>query len=287
MGITATIVCRNESSWIYESILSIEPFVDEIIILNDKSEDNTLNIVQEVQRIYSKIIIFNVDDIPELKNKTLGYYKNFVVNKSSNEWILRWDGDFIAYNQGVQDIKKLLEFARITKDFDGFILSGPNLSGDINHQDPNKLTYGPECYLFKKNMVKFKTTDKYCDELEYSKNIKLCYPKHQLGTNTFFIHMNTLKPIEKLVYRLKMTKFQIETKGSDDYWGWMLNKHNLTKEMLVNQYLNNELIFVDFDYNRWGQHPEILLESKRVNNFKILPKNNKFNLDYPKYVNDI
>jgi len=288
MSVTATIVGRNESSWLKESILSIEPFVDEIIFLDDKSEDNSLKLVKGLQVKIKKLKVYDGNGIPELKNKTLNNYKNFLIDKSSSDWILRWDADFIAYDKGKQNIKNLITFAEQNSNkFDGYILKGPNLSGDIYHQDPNKLMFGPECYFFKRGYVKFIQTNKYIDGLKYLNNLRVGYPQHLIDNDVYFIHMNTLKPIERIVYRSKMTNFQLEQQKSSGYWSWLLDKHNITKDTIIKQRINTPIELIDFDFDRWGQHPEIILKSKNINKFKIIIKDKKYYLDYPKYVTDI
>ena len=137
--ISANIVCNNEKYWIRESILSIVNIVDEIIYVDDRTTDGSLNIVEELSVKYNNIKIFKFED-HNLTN--LGDLKNFALSVSTNDFVIRWDADFIAYD----DINKLFEFCEKNKDiYDGYILTGPNLSGDIYHQHLERKTFGPEC----------------------------------------------------------------------------------------------------------------------------------------------
>ena len=61
--ISANIVCNNEKHWIKESILSIVNLVDEIIFVDDRSTDGTLEIVKDLSKTHSNIKIFDYESV--------------------------------------------------------------------------------------------------------------------------------------------------------------------------------------------------------------------------------
>lgn len=275
--ISANIICNNEKYWIKESILSIVNIVDDIIYIDDRSTDGSLEIVEGLSNIYKNIKIFKYKDHGL---KKLGELKNFALLNSKNELVIRWDADFIAYN----DITELFRFSLSNIDkYDAYILKGPNLQGDIYHSPINNESFGPEVYLFKKSKMTFKETNRYSDYPVLSGKINYCYPnKTILSKDFFFIHMNRLKSLKKIAYRKRMSEYQISNYNGS-YWTWLSNKTNESETITneINRVKNEEMELIDFDFNKWGSHPEIIIKSESVNLFKI--KNiskNKFIIDY-------
>jgi glycosyltransferase involved in cell wall biosynthesis len=263
--ISANIVCNNEKYWIRESILSIVNIVDEIIYVDDRTTDGSLNIVEELSVKYNNIKIFKFED-HNLTN--LGDLKNFALSVSTNDFVIRWDADFIAYD----DINKLFEFCEKNKDiYDGYILTGPNLSGDIYHQPLERKTFGPECYLFDRNKCKFISNDRYPDYPSFESEFKYCYPnKTELDKNYFFVHTNNLKSLERLSFRKKMCEYHLSG-SSVSYWEWLNPEKNEeeTKRNQIYQTINEKINIIDFEFDIWGSHPSLLINSKSINLFKV------------------
>lgn len=274
-NISANIVCKNEQYWIKESILSIVNLVDEIIYVDDNSTDNSLEYVSELSLKYPNIKIFTYEDH---KLKDLGDLKNFALSKSKNEFVIRWDADFIAY----EDIYKLFEFCEKNKDkFDAYVLTGPNLCGDIYHQPKGKSSFGPECYLFRKSMMKFINNGKYPDYPIFENNTSYCYSeKTTLNRNYFFIHTNNLKSIERITFRKKMVDFH-HSSFDGNYWEWIYEKSQLKNKINLEEFklseiektINTPIEVVDFDYGKWGEHPLVLVNSESVKKFNITKNN--------------
>lgn len=256
--ISANIVCNNEKYWIKESILSIVDILDEIIYVDDKTTDGTLDIVEELSKIHKNIKIFKYEDH---KLSNLGDLKNFALSKSKNDFVIRWDGDFIAYD----DIKELFEFCiQNSSIYDGYILSGPNLSGDINHQPLVKDFFGPECYLFKRCKMKFQANERYPDYPVFNKGFRYCYPKNtKLSKDFFFLHTNNLKSIERITFRKKMCDYHLY-KTEKSYWDWLsiITGKKDIKKIEIEKTLNSSIDIKEFDYEKWGSHPKILIESE-------------------------
>lgn len=80
--ITATIITHNEERNIRRCLESIKDVVDEIIVVDDFSTDDTENICKEF-------------DVRFVKQKWLGFteQKNLAISLSSNDWILSIDAD--------------------------------------------------------------------------------------------------------------------------------------------------------------------------------------------------
>jgi glycosyltransferase involved in cell wall biosynthesis len=102
-GITAMVRVMNEP-WIIPSLLSLKDFVDEIVVI-DSSTDETPKKIKDLQETTDLPIIYEFRDcdIREASQRALDI--------SKYEWLLRWDGDFIAYTSGERNVSRLRELA--------------------------------------------------------------------------------------------------------------------------------------------------------------------------------
>jgi len=84
--ISAVIVVKNAETTIYECLKSLKKF-GEIILLDNKSDDKTLKIVQNFKEDFPNIYIYTSEFIG------FGALKNLALTYSKNEWILSIDAD--------------------------------------------------------------------------------------------------------------------------------------------------------------------------------------------------
>ena len=276
--ISANIVCKNEKYWIKESISSIVNLVDEIIFVDDGSTDGSLEISKELANEHSHIKIY---EKKYHKQKTLRDLKNYAMDKSKNDLVLRWDADFIAYD----DIDKLLEYSINNIDkFDAYVLKAPNLHGDIYHYLKGKEHFGPEVVLYKKNKMRFKQTERYNDYPVFDEKTKYCYPLNTtLKKSYFFIHMNMLKSLEKIAYRKRMTEYQMTSNRDETYWQWLADKKDekIVKQRVLDNVKNIIYDLTEFNFNKWGNHPKLLSQSESVNLFSIEKVKNGYKINVP------
>ena len=91
MKLTAVVLTKNEEKNIERCLKSLD-FCDEIIIVDDYSEDKTLEKIQKLevksQNLKSKVKIFK-----RQLEKDFAQQRNFGLTKASNEWVLFVDAD--------------------------------------------------------------------------------------------------------------------------------------------------------------------------------------------------
>ncbi len=106
--ITANIMVKNEAIKIARCIESIVCFVDEIVIVDTGSNDNTIDVIRGLIKKYSSVrilLLFHdwIDDFSEIRN--------FMMNNSNGDIIFQIDADeYLENSDGLQQEKE-----RITK----------------------------------------------------------------------------------------------------------------------------------------------------------------------------
>ena len=119
-AITCIIPCYNCEKYVLKTIESlihqtIKPI--EIILINDASNDNTLEILRETEKEYSDII--KVIDLAD--NKGASYARNFGVHNSRGDYILFMDSDDIAEPVLIEEYQYRLDQLNYEKE-DKYIL---------------------------------------------------------------------------------------------------------------------------------------------------------------------
>ena len=92
---------KNEDLFIEYAIRNCIDFCDKILILDNKSIDNTFNIITNLKSEYSKISIISVNNCKDT-NKYINKYAG------TDTWIFGVDGDEIYDKSGLSNIRKLI-----------------------------------------------------------------------------------------------------------------------------------------------------------------------------------
>jgi glycosyltransferase involved in cell wall biosynthesis len=108
---------KNEESTIEKCILDIVDIADEIIVVDNNSSDNTLNIILDLEKKYNNIFVYQYKiDIPRCgiehiqnfkngnKDNTLTNYYNWTLSKATFNKKIKWDGDFYAIKKTLDEL---------------------------------------------------------------------------------------------------------------------------------------------------------------------------------------
>ena len=131
--VSALMRVRNEELWIEPSILSIKDLVDEYVIV-DASTDSTPIIIERLAREYKLNIVHEMDfdsDIVRVSQKAL--------EMTSCRWILRWNGDFVMHERGVNTLKQIIERFNRKRRYCTVYWPHVVLVGDLFHVDPQNV----------------------------------------------------------------------------------------------------------------------------------------------------
>ncbi|MBT8038336.1 MAG: glycosyltransferase [Verrucomicrobiae bacterium] len=140
--ITAMIRVKNGEEFLAASILSILDHVDDVVIINNNSNDATSIIGQRLAELSDKVnlVDYPYDIIPigetyqqvaaENPNSphlTSTFY-NFCLTKCHGQFVMKWDDDMIALANFERLVKEFRESRCLQLDF-----GGENLSADMSH----------------------------------------------------------------------------------------------------------------------------------------------------------
>lgn len=132
--ITVNTLIRNEQRWIWYALMSVIDLVDEIIVWDTGSSDDTIKIIETINSPKIKFSQKGVVD-PDSHTKL----RQEMLSNSDCDWLLILDGDEIWYHDSlVSCIDATIQNPHLSGIISPFI----NLVGDIYHfQDPSRSHY--------------------------------------------------------------------------------------------------------------------------------------------------
>jgi len=140
ISLSVVIITKNEEKNIEDCIKSVYGWVDEIIIVDDESQDRT----REIAKKYTDKIFIRKMDIE-------GKHRNWAYSRARNGWVLSLDADERVTKELQEEIKRLFEEG---PKFEGYTIPRRNYIGNY------WLKYGgeypaPQLKLFRKDKFRF------------------------------------------------------------------------------------------------------------------------------------
>ena len=141
-GISVLFASQNSEETLVLSVCSFLEFADEIILVDNGSQDSSVRLGEQLQAAYPhKIRFYNEPELPDLYHN-----RQYAFMRSHYRWVVRADTDFVAYTTGELDIRHfrrhLLEQPRgLLPKIYGAPL--PNLNCDFWHTGMEKLALKP------------------------------------------------------------------------------------------------------------------------------------------------
>ncbi len=123
-GITAHMIVKNEDQWIWYSIQSVLPFVDQMIITDTGSSDKTISIIKSINS--PKIRFF--EDFARNRRDVTNVRQN-QIDQTKTNWIWIVDGDEIYPKLVAQEILGELKDSK----WSAVVVRRLDLLGDIYH----------------------------------------------------------------------------------------------------------------------------------------------------------
>jgi glycosyltransferase involved in cell wall biosynthesis len=197
-GLSVMMTVKDEEDWIEKSITSIADVADEVVAVDNGSEDTTPAILNTLQRrMAGKLRVFR------FPREDYCAAVNFTLAQTRYNWILRWHGDFIARTTGDFAVSRLAERVRALDRRRYFcIWIGPvSLDGDLFHQIPQaKVELEPFIFVYSpalhyKQIGRFETLQApwYYERIEWPE--------------LYCFHMRYVKPARRILYRFFWTEW--------------------------------------------------------------------------------
>ena len=255
-GISIYMRVKDERDWIAASVASIKNIADEIIIVDNGSEDGTYEILQELAQKGKGLI--KLSKRPELHHCDLS---NFALEQTSFRWVFRWDGDMVAHTDGNHPIAELRARILALNPNRHYLiyLRHINLSGDLFHQDPQEMVHIEE-YIHTFSRSAFFIHPGRFEAVKFP----LCY-KPLFWYEPYVFHVN-IKPARRMLLRYfwedwMELKDYIRYPTLEDYVRTHMTEEFNTSQWeeaenrCVNKILKDH---IPFDQERFGPYPELL-----------------------------
>lgn len=268
-GISIMIRVKDEEDWIATSLLTLNNFTDEVVIIDNGSTDNTLREIKNVKDRLNYPIILKTNpssDICEISNQALSL--------TTYNWIFRWDSDFIGYTNKERNLEKLREYllSLNQKKYYFIYLITISFAGDLMHvkvghelhSEGYIHTHHPNLKYIRKG--KFEVL-----------SVPIFYKIVRLK-KIFFIHVGSAKPLKKLLYRFFWLFWLKEIDKYPDIESFIKRE---AKEKWESASLNSitiskfkELIFPirKYEIKEFGEYPELLKPRLKNPPFRIIYK---------------
>ena len=273
-GISVMIRIKNEADWVAVSLLSLNGFADEVVIINNGSTDNTLKEIEKVRTKLDFPVQIRNDSDPDYCN-----ISNEALKLTSHRWIVRWDADFIAFTSGKNNIKNLRKYL-LSLNQKKYYCIYPlilSLAGDLFHVRTGHELHS-EGYIHN-----FHPSMKYIKRGKFEVlKIPFFYKILRINEIEFF-HIGSAKSWKKLLYRfywVKWRKKEMYKKYPDleDYIKVQVEEEfGNTDLKKITSLKFKEYIFPvrKYNINEFGDYPELLKPALKKPSFKITYKDGK------------
>jgi len=251
MKVSGIIFIRNAEKYDYpvrESILSVLPLVDEMIVLHGNSEDSTLSILTSIDSPKIKIIDSVWDESLREGGRVLAVETQKALSyvDPDSDWIIGLQADECFHDEDYPAIKKAMNDHLSDFSVDGLLFSFIHFYGDYSLVATGRQWYRNEIRIIrnKPEIVPYKDSQGF--RFSNGKKLKV---KH---SNARVHHYSWVKTPDKQQEKLKY----FHSLWHDDLW--------------VKKHLGEQ---TEFDYSKidvletfTGTHPKVYKE--RVDNYK-------------------
>lgn len=150
MKITAHVLLKNESRFVWYSVMSVLPFVDRIRIWDMGSTDSTLKIIEKIQdtdaakskRIFQvvkyneikfneKIIRQKMLEEEQTPETEFPLVRDMMLSKTTSDWVFMLDADEIWWDDSVKQIRKTID--EEGDEIESIVVPTFNMVGDMFH----------------------------------------------------------------------------------------------------------------------------------------------------------
>ncbi|MFN5847013.1 MAG: glycosyltransferase, partial [Chitinophagales bacterium] len=275
-GITAVISAKNEEVSIMLSLRSLIGFADQIVCIDNGSEDDTLKLMHDFKEKFNSICDITVLSMPE---SLLGECRDKGLELTKHLWHLRWDADMVFKTSGSESAAQLRKLALSTNRPMAFQLPRVNLYGDFFHTSKfYDIIDRGEPFLMR-----------YCDKIKYVEDgrfdIVYLPPYYIIKriTNCYIFHCDGIKANLRLIFRNCYFDWRQKFNSRDNLERQeILNFPDFKKEWELRRYGTNDelsliyrhqkeylLHYKRYDPDTYSELPDILIEHQASGLFRF------------------
>lgn len=265
-GITAVVAARNEGYLIGLCLESLLGAVDQIVCIDNGSDDGTLGRMQEFAAAHRA----NVDvEVLSMPGALLGDCREAGLQRTRHAWHLRWDADMVARTTGPETLAELR--ARVLNDDRPRTIQLPrtNLWGDLRHT----VRLSPVIDPGEPILVRFSQQIEY---REFGKFDAVRVPLHYrqvADAGRYYVHCGGLKSDVNLIHRFHYFAWRGAVNAARDEAG-----RQAVGDLETFKHVRNALLFgtddrravkfrwqrqfvyhcTRYDPDRYGAYPDVL-----------------------------
>lgn len=152
MKISGFTIARNAEKFYFpikESISSILPICDEMIVALDDGEDNTRNLIESIESPKIKIIDRVWDEKDFVESKILAKETNVALEHCTGDWCFYIQADEVIHEEDLGIIKQACETYLHDDEVEGLLFKYKHFFGDYDHYLPVHGWYKNEIRVIK------------------------------------------------------------------------------------------------------------------------------------------
>ena len=124
-SISAHMIVKNEDQWVVVAIRSILPYVDEVLVMDTGSTDNTIDLIKSISSPKIKLSCINANTPAQITKA-----RTDQLASTKNQWVWIVDADEVYPEVTAKECVELTK----NKDIEGILVRRYDLLGDVYHR---------------------------------------------------------------------------------------------------------------------------------------------------------
>jgi hypothetical protein len=268
-GVSAVVITKDDI-WLDESLKSVENYVDELVVVDSSSEEY----LKRNKRLVSELRIPEIKHIVRDLNKREA--RKLAFDNCTRNWILVWDGDVVAMDEGINNFSELMKYVRSldTRKY-YYKIFFPQILIGKNFREVQKQHYHVEAWVVS-NSSHFKWNPKKI----WDRGSTPLFFKKRVIDVPYALHINHIRTREMELNRtISIEWYKSQNRGENiDYETFYESHKGVSK---LPEFPEGEL----YDENSLGKIPKILNKYRNLEYDQILELKQKSIFGAPTTVN--
>jgi hypothetical protein len=269
-GISAVVITKDDI-WLDESLKSVENYVDELVVVDSSSEEY----LKRNKRLVSELRIPEIKHIVRDLNKREA--RKLAFDNCTRNWILVWDGDVVAMDEGINNFSELMKYVRSldTRKY-YYKIFFPQILIGKNFREVQKQHYHVEAWVVS-NSSHFKWNPKKI----WDRGSTPLFFKKRVIDVPYALHINHIRTREMELNRtISIEWYKSQNRGENiDYETFYESHKGVSK---LPEFPEGEL----YDENSLGKIPKILNKYRNLEYDQILEAKQKSIIEAPTTANN-